>query len=162
MTTAWRVVKADHVETALLGLGAKRAGGRWNPPGMPAAYASGSLALAMLEVLVHFDPALPMAEYVAFQLEIPNDEIASLPPGSWAGIELGSCASIPACQQMGRRWLAGADHLVLRVPSAVAPPEHNLVINPAHPRYPSWLAGQRSRPPVPIRFDPRLAPLAGN
>jgi RES domain-containing protein len=162
MATAWRVVKADHIETALLGLGAKRAGGRWNPPGLPAVYASDSLAMAMLEVLVHFDPALPMANYVAFQLDIPDETIATLRPAQWAGIELASCTSITACQQLGRHWLGRAEHLALRVPSAVVPPEYHLVINPGHSRFAAWLSGHRSRPPVPVRFDPRLTRPVGN
>ncbi len=32
-------------------------GGRFNPPGIPAVYTSQSIALALLEVLVHIDKA---------------------------------------------------------------------------------------------------------
>jgi RES domain-containing protein len=48
----------------LAGEGARLYGGRYNPPGIPAVYTSQSIALAVLEILVHIDKA-----------EVPNDYI---------------------------------------------------------------------------------------
>ncbi len=155
MPKAWRVCKADYAASGLSGDGARRVGGRWNPPGVPALYASDSLALAMLEVLVHFDPSLPMAQYVAFELELPEEKIrslraASLPPG-WPHKD-----SVRATQQLGRHHLVETAAFALRVPSAVVAPECNYIINPSHPDFPAWLSQQLSRAPLPLRFDPRL------
>src|SRR5437764_448299 len=50
---AWRIVKAKHAATAFSGDGAKKFGGRWNSPGIPAIYLAGSTSLAILEMLVH-------------------------------------------------------------------------------------------------------------
>jgi len=56
----WRLVKAGRTHSAWDGEGAFRFGGRWNSRGVRAVYASSSLALALLETLVHLDPALPL------------------------------------------------------------------------------------------------------
>lgn len=155
MPKAWRVSKADYVATALTGDGARRTGGRWNPPGMPALYASDSLALAMLEVLVHFDPSLPMADYVAFEIDVPEEKILTLRPSAlpraWPDRD-----SVRQTQQLGKSCLADRSSFALRVPSAVVGPEHNYILNPAHPEFPGWMATQLSRPPLPLSFDPRL------
>jgi hypothetical protein len=39
-------------------------GGRWNPPGVPMLYATSSLSLACLEVLVHLDKTQFPADFV--------------------------------------------------------------------------------------------------
>ncbi len=155
MPKAWRVCKADYAANGLSGDGARRVGGRWNPAGVPALYASDSLALAMLEVLVHFDPSLPMAQYVAFELELPEQKIRSIGtsdmPAGWP-----DRASVRETQQLGRHQLIDGLVFALRVPSAVVGPECNYIINPSHPDFPAWLSQQLSRAPLPLRFDPRL------
>jgi hypothetical protein len=55
------------------GEGSRRRGGRWTPPGIPAAYASNSLALAQLEYLVHLDPQDAPADLVWVRIVIPED-----------------------------------------------------------------------------------------
>ncbi|MBC8010106.1 MAG: RES family NAD+ phosphorylase [Burkholderiales bacterium] len=165
MPKAWRVVKTDYAASALSGDGARRVGGRWNPPGLPALYASDSLALAMLEILVHFDPAMPMADYVALELDLPEEKILTLRPhalpGGWPGRD-----SVPFTQQMGKNLLVGRSAFAFRVPSAVVAPESNYIINPTHPEFATWLPRQLARPPIPLSFDPRLvaqrARVAGN
>lgn len=155
MAKAWRVVKTDYIASALSGDGARRSGGRWNPPGMAVLYASDSLALAMLEVLVHFDPAMPMADYAAFELDLPDEKILTLNPSflpkAWPGRD-----SIPFTQQIGKSLLAARNAFAIRVPSAVVGSECNYVVNYAHPDFAAWLPLQLSRAPFPINFDPRL------
>lgn len=155
MPKAWRVSKADYVATALSGDGARRVGGRWNPAGVAALYASDSLALAMLEVLVHFDPALPMAEYVAFELDIPEDKILTVRPSAlprgWPERD-----SVRHTQQLGKSFLVERSAFAIRVPSAVVGPECNYILNPAHPEFLGWLSRQLARAPLPLCFDPRL------
>ena len=48
-------VVSDAVRTAQLAAGARLKGGRWNSPGKDVLYASDSLALCCLEVLVHLE-----------------------------------------------------------------------------------------------------------
>ena len=66
----WRICKRAHA--AFDGEGARLAGGRWNRRGTRMVYASGSLSLAALEILVHCDPALLPADLVAIPADIPD------------------------------------------------------------------------------------------
>jgi RES domain-containing protein len=52
------------------GVGAALYGGRWNPPGVEAIYASATISLAVLEILVHYS-VLPK-DFVATPIEIPE------------------------------------------------------------------------------------------
>jgi RES domain-containing protein len=155
MAKAWRVVKTIYAVNPLDGEGARRAGGRWNPVGTPALYASDSLALAMMEVLVHFDTAMPMPHFVAVELDIPDAAIVSLNPktipGGWPKLD-----SIPASQRIGHGMLVMHNLFAIAVPSVVVPLSFNYVINPAHADFPAWAAKQLLRPPVPLHFDARL------
>jgi RES domain-containing protein len=96
-------------------------------------YTSGTLSLAVLELLVHTDPDLVPADLQAFEVEIPRSlepamlEPDRLPPG-WRRI-----AIHPACRALGDAWAAELRHAVLGVPSVVVPEERNFLINPAHP-----------------------------
>jgi len=156
MAKAWRVVKTIYAATALDGEGARRAGGRWNPPGMAAIYASDSLALAMLEVLVHFDTAMPMASYVAIELDIPDAAIVRVGsagiPSHWPSRD-----SIPHTQRTGHGMLVLRNQFAISVPSVVAPASFNYVINPAHADFQAWAVKQLRSAPLPLQFDPRLA-----
>jgi RES domain-containing protein len=130
---AWRLARRVHSDppqtVAFNGKGAEIGGGRWNPPGLPAAYASASRSLAALEKLAHIDPSdLPddlVFSEVAFD-EADLEEAA--PPPGWS--DVGSVAA----QLYGERWLREARSLVLAVPSVVIAQELNYVINPRHPR----------------------------
>ncbi len=155
MAKAWRVVKTIYAANPLDGEGARRAGGRWNPVGTPALYASDSLALAMMEVLVHFDTAMPMASYVAVELDIPDSAIVSVNPNTipsgWPKLD-----SIPASQRIGYGMLVMRNLFAMAVPSVVVPLSLNYVINPAHADFPAWASQQLRRAPVPLNFDARL------
>lgn len=155
MVKAWRAVKTIYAANPLDGEGARRAGGRWNPVGTPALYASDSLALAMMEVLVHFDTAMPMASYVALELEIPDAAIVgvnpSAIPGSWPKLD-----SIPASQRIGHGMMVMHNFFAIAVPSVVVPRSFNYVINSAHADFPIWASLQLRRAPIPLDFDARL------
>lgn len=57
--------------------GAPLAGGRWNEKGVPVVYASSTLSLSCLEILVHIrEPRLP-ADYVWVQIDIPAELIGN-------------------------------------------------------------------------------------
>jgi RES domain-containing protein len=152
MITVWRLCKQRHSRAAFSGLGAKLYGGRWNHPGTPVVYCSGTLALATLELFVHLDPADIPDDLVAIQAQIPGPEaiefvaIADL-PDDWRD-EPGP----PALRDLGDRWVASRRTAVLAVPSAIVPAELNYVVNPEHPD-----ASRISlATPEPYGWDPRL------
>ena len=126
----WRLARRVH--SALDGEGARRAGGRWNSPGIPVVYTSSALSLAVLELLVHTDPDLVPNDLNAFEIEIPEAltrsilDVSTL-PSNWRQIP-----NHPACRAIGDDWLNRQNHALLGVPSAVVPEELNYLINPAH------------------------------
>jgi RES domain-containing protein len=127
----WRIARRVH--SSLDGEGARRAGGRWNSPGTPVVYTSGSLSRAVLELLVHTDPDLVPGDLRAFEIDVP-DRIRSKPlepgtlPSNWRNIP-----NHPGCRAVGDKWLQRQDSAVLAVPSSLVPEELNYLINPAHP-----------------------------
>ncbi|HEY2621122.1 MAG TPA: RES domain-containing protein [Acetobacteraceae bacterium] len=129
------------------GGGAAARGGRWNPAGIPAIYAAGSLSLAMLEFLVQ---SRDLDRTFLVDADIPDDvtidDLTEHPPPNWRALDS------PAALRAGRDWLVSRRTAVLRVPSALVPREQNFVINPGHPD------ASRIHPtgPVPLDWDPRL------
>jgi RES domain-containing protein len=116
-------------------------------------YASSSLSLATLEVLVHIeDPEAFARLFSWFSAEIPDElvevlEESKLPPG-WCADE-----TTAATQRIGDAWIRSQRSAVLAVPSVVTPGEWNYLLNPVHPRFREI----RIAAPQPFRPDPRLA-----
>ena len=146
----WRLCKRAHA--AFDGEGARLAGGRWNRRGTRVVYASETLALAALELLVHVDPGLAPEDLVAIPAEIPE----TLPT---ARVEprdlLRGWRRYPApdeLAQVGTDWARAGKTAALWVPSALIPRERNVLLNPAHADF------ARIRIGAPERFavDPRL------
>lgn len=148
----WRITRDAH--QALDGEGARLNGGRWNSDGVAVVYASKSLSLAVLEYLVHVDPALVPDDLLAMEIELPDDpalgafvDPAVFPPGEWR--------TYPAPEwqaELGDLWVQDGTFLWLAVPSAIVPEEHNVLVNPRHAR----MADVRSVGTRPFRFDRRL------
>lgn len=116
-------------------------------------YASDSLALASLEILVHCEPELLPRDLVALEINVPDgvtvDELGvDELPRSWRRYP--APASL---QRLGNAWLDRGAGCVLRVPSALVPTESNFLINPAHPDLPKLRVIRKA----PFQFDPRLA-----
>ena len=63
MIAAWRLSKTRYAGTAFDGEGARLNGGRWNSVGTRVAYASASIALATLEVLVGLQDTAVLSFY---------------------------------------------------------------------------------------------------
>lgn len=120
-------------------------------------YASGTLALAALEYLVHVEAETAPDDLIALTVDLPNTlKIEVVPvndlPSGW---EIGTDDA--GCKSIGDEWLASGRSLVLRVPSAPIPAEFNYLINPAAAGMDTVkVAGRR-----PFRFDPRLPQLRG-
>jgi RES domain-containing protein len=153
----WRICK--RANAAFDGEGARRAGGRWNPRGVAVVYASETLSLAALELLVHADPALLPEDLVAIPAEIPETlrvrriEPAELPRG-WR-----RHPPPEELAQIGASWAAKLETAVLSVPSALVPQERNFVLNPAHAEFRRIRIGK----PEAFALDARLTarPRAG-
>ncbi len=151
---AWRIVKAKHAAAAFTGEGARLAGGRWNSPGTPVVYLSGSASLAMLETLVHLQSRELLKRYVLFEALFDERLVTAIEgkalPRTWRG-------SPPpaAVQRIGDDWFAQCRSAVLRVPSVIVPGEWNYLLNPSHPEFAAITIG----PKTPVRLDPRLVRL---
>lgn len=149
---AWRIVKAKHAAAAFGGLGAKLAGGRWNSAGVAVVYTAGSLALGMLEMLVHVQREELLRRYVTFEVAFDESlvtpvELADL-PHNWR-----RSPSPAALRGIGDDWIAGRTSPVLRVPSAVVPAEFNYLLNPNHADFDRIRIG----PKRAILLDSRLS-----
>jgi RES domain-containing protein len=115
-------------------------------------YASESLALAGLEVLVHCDVDLLPADLVAIEILVPKsvkttDLSLSDLPRTWR--KYPGPASL---QRLGNAWLDRANGCILRVPSAIIPSESNFLINPRHPDMTRLKVVRKFE----FRFDSRL------
>lgn len=149
---AWRLTHARHAADALSGEGARLYGGRWNPPGLRAVYASAHVSLAALELLVRLNRWELLEPYVLMELEFPRSLVRDISlqelPEDWRALPYS-----PAAQRLGERWLRADRRAVLRVPSAVVDLEYNYVFNVEHADFRKVSAS----PARSFRFDPRLA-----
>jgi RES domain-containing protein len=102
---------------------------------------------------VHVDRDELPADLIQIEIDMPDDiemeriDRETLPPG-WRNYP-----TPEALRHIGNEWLERQRTVVLQVPSAVIPEEHNYLLNPAH--------AEAKRPAV-IRtqafvYDPRLA-----
>lgn len=132
MIKLYRISSAKHIND-LSGTGARIFGGRWNHPGYPAIYASGSRSLAALEFLVHVSMALAPEDLsigeIVISKRVKRESVkeGKLPP-NWR--------DYPAPELLastGTDWIRSKSSLLLDVPSAVVDQELNTLINPLHP-----------------------------
>jgi RES domain-containing protein len=143
----WRLVKPEFYP-ALDGKGAAIIGGRWNEAGVPAVYTAGSVALAALEVFVHLNRDLRLAQnlptLILIGMDIPGDLIETAPV---------LATDAPSARTFGTRWLRSGRSLGLLVQSHVVPHDQNLILNPAHPA----MAPLLPQVSETFTFDPRMA-----
>ncbi len=147
----WRLTRERHASSAFSGIGAALYGQRWNGKGIYVVYCASSMALAQLEQLEHISRELAPVDLVSIAAVVPDDaietvDVARLPP-RWRDepppFELSA---------IGDRWVRTARSLALRVPSAVAPDDWNVLLNPAHERF-----GEiKIETPREVKLDPRL------
>ena len=147
MLTAYRLALRQHAGRAFGGEGARRAGGRWNPRGVPVVYVSATLSLAALEFLVHLGGPQDAPDLVFFQVEFEERLVGEVRlPKQWRKLKLGDTRAL------GRDWWEEAVTPVLRVPSFVVPSESNFVLNPSHPDFRKIKISRAQ----PFALDPRL------
>jgi RES domain-containing protein len=132
----WRIGTdtADYEADDLNGIGAEKAGGRWNTKGNAVVYCATTIALACLETVVHMDDsALPLNRYLV-QIQIPlavwkrrTIWTKDTCPVGWDALPQGRVSL-----RLGDAWLKACDSAVMVVPSVVVPEELNVLINPKH------------------------------
>lgn len=145
----YRISKAAYVSTALSGQGSALYPGRWNSQGVRLAYTAGSASLAMLELLVHLDKEDVPAGLRLLAFDVPDQAIMNLAPYpvGWSDLPYSS-----AVRAAGDDWVTGGGSLALRVPSAVARYEFNVLVNPAHGAFGSIQLATDDE----LALDPRL------
>jgi RES domain-containing protein len=153
MRTAYRIFKTKHAANWLDGEGAFLYGGRWNSRGTRVLYASQSLSLAALEMLVHINSEMLLLSYSFATVEFDDDLVMPVEqfqklPSTWS-----DSPPPTAIQQIGDDWTASRDSVVLKVPSAVVPVESNYLVNISHKDFSRVKLGK----PKPFSFDPRLS-----
>ena len=142
----WRITrdKYDKVADAFSGAGAAQYPGRWNGAGVPVVYAACSIALGVLELLVHAKSRAALDErFVLFRGAADPDLVfkPDLP------------AKLPKTEsrRIGNEWVQRASHPILEVPSIITG-EPNYVLNPNHPDFGKIAIGASEL----FRFDPRI------
>ncbi len=133
MSRLYRILRKKFAGSPFDGEGAYRYGGRWSSAGTRLSYASEHQSLAMLEYFVHLDKDDPPDDLVLTIADIPAGlsrrriDPAHL-PSQWRDPVAPS-----ELARFGGEFVREARHCLLFVPSALAPSENNVLINPAHP-----------------------------
>jgi RES domain-containing protein len=153
----WRVDREEFAATWDSGIGAERVGGRWNPIGVRAVYASLDPATAILEVAVHKGfKVLDTQPHVMTGIEIASTdsviivEPEAVPNPAWLQSGLPGAGQ----QAFGAALLAAYDALL--IPSAVSRHSWNLVFSPERGRGKFRKVEQR-RLAIDTRLNPPVA-----
>ena len=151
----YRLVPLRHSRTAFTGEGASLAGGRWDSPGVRVVYTSSSITLTVLEVLAYRKARAPLPTRHLFRVTLEADHITWVPPAhlppDWMAYPHPA-----STQAIGDAWVTTGASLTLAVPSVLAPPESNILLNCAHPDF----AHLRIDGPEEFPFNHRLTPDA--
>lgn len=143
----YRVCRARYAR--LDGEGASRAGGRWNSPGRAVVYMAESVALAVLENLVHMSRQDFPSGYVCVAAVLPDGIAVATEHDLRLRANIHQRLS---SQALGDWWIDSMETAVLEVASATVPDEHNYLLNPSHPDF----AKITTDPPALFHFDARL------
>lgn len=124
----YRLATSEFAED-LSGEGAKIYGGRWNPAGIAGVYFSEFISLAILEILVRAGTFTAPDTYTLLSAEIPAESIALI---ELKKLKKGWQDHIEYTRSIGEDFIKMNKTLVLKIPSAIVPQEHNLLLNPLH------------------------------
>jgi RES domain-containing protein len=136
--TTYRVVRRPYA--GLTGEGARRYGGRYSPPGIPAVYTSQSIGV--LEILVHIDNSEVPADYVVMAIRFSGRQVYRRSVANLIGANQFTIARFKTAIY---RWP------VLRVPSVIVPREYNFVLLPETDGFEAEIEWVES-----LNFDSRL------
>lgn len=148
----YRLIKERFLSTPLSAEGARRLGGRWNPPGVGILYTSASPELALLEQIVHLRslPYSDLPQLVLLTLILPEPprliDVSDLPV-TWRDE-----ADFSTNHQAISAWLSRPDVLALGVPSAVVPDSFNYLLHPIHALFDQITIARTSAFPVDARL----------
>jgi len=148
----WRLCRAKHEATAFSGIGAELAGGRWNHKGYPMVYTSEHLSLAVLQMFVHVSAQTAPGDLISIRASLPDDVPVTELPESALPPNRKAVPAPAELKDIGTAWLKEGRTAVLVVPSAVAPREWNLLLNPKHPDM-NFLQADSGQP---FHLDPRM------
>lgn len=130
----YRIVKSERRTEDLSGMGAFRAGGRWNDKGTYVLYTSENSSLALLENLVHFDVEDIPEDLYIMEIKVHNEElIFQIPdldyPKDWLNTDN------LACKKLGDKLLSDHKLLGIKVRSVVNQSEYNFLLDPLFSGY---------------------------
>lgn len=128
MITVYRIVKNQYTTTAYSGEGFRLTTGRWHTKGTTICYASTSIALAALEVIVHFQPISTIPKLIVVSAAIPKELCLDV----YELYDLDSLNNETETREIGDSWIKNSQSLALKVPSVIVPMEANILINPNH------------------------------
>lgn len=125
----FRIARKERIQD-LSGIGAQLFGGRWNEKGVPALYASSSLSLSALEILVHTDKNHPPVDMAYAEIYVPDNLLSQ---------KLVRLGEDEKALDYGTNWLKQKQGMLLKVPSVILPYEYdhdfNVILNPLHEDY---------------------------
>lgn len=128
-------------------------GGRWNSPGVRVVYTTASIALAVLEVLAYRKAKKPLAPRHLYSVTLQEAQLRWLQPDDLPE-DWNSYPHPESTQHLGDAWVRAGETVGLAVPSVLAPPEVNVMLNAQHPEFSSLqIAGPEQFP-----VNPRLMP----
>ena len=135
-------------------LARRKVGGRFNSIGSPPVVytACDTLALALLEVLVHLHNRIAPPDFSYIRASIPDDVSRELLHIDQLPINWQMWPHPDSTRVIGDDWLARQSSCILLVPSAVTRVDYNCLISPQHPDF----ALIEVEPPVPLEFDKRM------
>lgn len=146
--TLWRISNYRD----LRGTGGLKYPGRWHNRGIPIVYLAENPALAMLEVLVHFELSADNIPKNFQLLEVEYPQRKSVSRLAEAVLQNHWQRNVELTRNIGDEWLVGASTALLRVPSALVPKSYNYLLNPRHPEAKTAKITSVARQP----YDPRL------
>ncbi len=111
------------------GEGASIYGGRWNPIGIKALYASQNISLCILEILVRTQKKINPPGYQLVTIELPEAHMTTI---RLAGLKQGWKQHVEYTQWIGEEFLKENKLLIMQVPSAIVEKENNFLVNPLH------------------------------
>ncbi len=123
-------ISTEEFKDDISGNGAAINGSRWNSIGVRLLYSSQYISLCILESLVHLKyNYLPTSHYLLKILLPEEEQNYELPlkiiRDNWQ-------QDFVFTQWMGDQFITTNQSLVLKVPSAIVPQEHNFLVNPLH------------------------------
>lgn len=133
MMIFYRLVRDEYKED-ISGYGSYLYGGRWNSKGLYALYCAEFISLTVLEIVVNYERGLYRLrpDYYLTEIQMPDISIIDI---DGALIKKHWKEDFEYTRFIGDQFLQSKASLALKIPSAVIPEEHNLLINPNHPDF---------------------------